>query len=178
MSRGVFVFTSNVDGQFQRAGFPPDRIVECHGSIHHLQCTVPCHDDIWSAEAHTVEVDGTTCRAGSDLPLCPRCGRVARPNVLMFGDFSWVPGRTSDQEERFGSWLGGVAGSRLVVVEVGAGTGVPTVRLTSERMVSRLGATLVRVNPREPHVPRDQVSLPCGARTALEAVDAALHDPP
>ena len=40
---GAFVFTSNVDGQFQKAGTPPDRVVECHGSIHHLQClgTVP-----------------------------------------------------------------------------------------------------------------------------------------
>ena len=34
------------DGQFQRAGFPDDSIVECHGSIHHLQClpeTPPGH---------------------------------------------------------------------------------------------------------------------------------------
>src|SRR5947209_11919199 len=38
---GYFVFTSNVDGQFQQAGVPDDRIVECHGSIHHLQCTRP-----------------------------------------------------------------------------------------------------------------------------------------
>src|SRR5436305_9987595 len=32
---GYFVFTSNVDGQFQKAGFAPTQIVECHGSIHH-----------------------------------------------------------------------------------------------------------------------------------------------
>lgn len=31
-----FVFTSNVDGQFTKAGFDPKRIYECHGSIHHL----------------------------------------------------------------------------------------------------------------------------------------------
>src|ERR1700691_5895861 len=31
---GCFVFTSNVDGHFQRAGFSPEQIVECHGSIH------------------------------------------------------------------------------------------------------------------------------------------------
>jgi NAD-dependent SIR2 family protein deacetylase len=37
-----FVFTSNVDGQFQRAGFPEDSIVECHGSIHSLQCLGDC----------------------------------------------------------------------------------------------------------------------------------------
>ncbi|MEE2901722.1 MAG: Sir2 family NAD-dependent protein deacetylase, partial [Myxococcota bacterium] len=47
---GVFVFTSNVDGQFQKAGFNEDKIHECHGSIHHLQCTQPCCDQIWSAK--------------------------------------------------------------------------------------------------------------------------------
>ncbi|MDY7579939.1 Sir2 family NAD-dependent protein deacetylase [Herbaspirillum sp. RTI4] len=31
---GYGVFTSNVDGHFQRAGFDPDRVHECHGSIH------------------------------------------------------------------------------------------------------------------------------------------------
>lgn len=38
---GSFVFTSNVDGQFQRAAFADERVLECHGSIHHLQCTTP-----------------------------------------------------------------------------------------------------------------------------------------
>jgi len=33
-----FIYTSNVDGQFQKAGFDEDRIVEVHGSIDHLQC--------------------------------------------------------------------------------------------------------------------------------------------
>lgn len=42
MLHGAFVFTSNVDGQFQRAGFGEDVVAECHGSIHHLQCTRPC----------------------------------------------------------------------------------------------------------------------------------------
>lgn len=176
-AHGAFVFTSNVDGQFQLAGFPAERVVECHGSIHNLQCTVPCHDGIWGADNAAVEVDEVTFRASPALPTCPRCGCLARPNVLMFGDWSWVPGRTSEQEGRLGSWLEGVTGSRLVVVELGAGTGVPTVRLTSERLVARLGATLIRVNPREPQVPRGQISLACGAQAALEAVDAALHSP-
>src|SRR4029079_121117 len=37
MPAGAFVFTSNVDGHFQKAGFADDHILECHGSIHHLQ---------------------------------------------------------------------------------------------------------------------------------------------
>ena len=45
--KDCFVFTSNVDGQFQKAGFPASRIVECHGSIHHLQCLGTCAGKVW-----------------------------------------------------------------------------------------------------------------------------------
>ena len=38
LPKGCFVFTSNVDGHFQRAGFASDTLVECDGSIHHMQC--------------------------------------------------------------------------------------------------------------------------------------------
>ena len=43
------VFTSNVDGQFQKAGFDQDAIHECHGSLHHLQCLQLCCNAIWEA---------------------------------------------------------------------------------------------------------------------------------
>jgi NAD-dependent SIR2 family protein deacetylase len=46
MPRGAFVFTSNVDGQFQKAGFRDSEICEVHGSIHHLQCLKGCAGDI------------------------------------------------------------------------------------------------------------------------------------
>ena len=50
MPAGYFVFTSNVDGHFQKAGFDPERIEECHGSIHRLQCVQECSALIWDAE--------------------------------------------------------------------------------------------------------------------------------
>ena len=111
---GLFVFTSNVDGQFQRAGFPSDHIVECHGSIHHLQCCTPCGRHIWSAESARVEVDETSMRATSTLPTCPHCGGLARPNVLMFGDWKWVPDRTGLQQARLEEW-GSIAPVRGVI---------------------------------------------------------------
>ncbi|MCK5912790.1 MAG: hypothetical protein KAG12_02860 [Desulfuromusa sp.] len=64
-----FVATSNVDGQFQKAGFAEDRILEVHGSIHHLQCTVPCHRNIWP-NAAKYQIDETTMRS-KDVPKCP-----------------------------------------------------------------------------------------------------------
>ncbi len=174
LPHGLFVFTSNVDGQFQRAGFPEERIVECHGSIHHLQCAEGCNPAIWSAQGVEVTVDEATFRARPPLPACPSCGGLARPNVLMFGDWQWIPRRTAEQEGRFEAWLLEAAGPGLVVVELGAGTAVPTVRMTSERVARSSGGTLVRINPREPHGPPGTVSLAAGAMEALAAMDERL----
>src|SRR5665213_1042633 len=44
-----FVFTSNVDGHFLAAGFSPDQVVECHGSLSFLQCSRRCDDSLWSS---------------------------------------------------------------------------------------------------------------------------------
>src|SRR4051794_17347888 len=85
MGRGGFVFTSNVDGQFQRAGFEPDRIVEIHGACDALQCMADCGAGIFSSGPFEVGVDPGTMRAVSPLPECPQCGDLARPNILMFG---------------------------------------------------------------------------------------------
>jgi NAD-dependent SIR2 family protein deacetylase len=171
---GSFVFTSNVDGQFQQAGFDRERVIECHGSINHLQCTEPCSNEIWSADDFEIAVDDDSIRAVSRLPKCPHCGAVARPNVLMFGDWHWIPGRTADQEQRFSSWLARAASPKLVIAEFGAGSAVPTVRMTSERVASRSGATLIRINPREKQVPHGHIGIAANALEALEAIDALL----
>jgi NAD-dependent SIR2 family protein deacetylase len=174
MDHGSFVFTSNVDGQFQKAGFEDARIVECHGSILHAQCTDPCGEVVREASGFEVEVDAEF-RACEPLPRCPACGALARPNVLMFGDGAWVAGRTEAQERRFARWLEGMPRDpgALVVVEIGAGTAVPTVRMTSEQL-HRRGAALVRINVREPEGPRGTIGLAGGAAATLAAIDQAL----
>lgn len=173
MPRGAMVVTSNVDGQFQRAGFDPADVVEVHGAIDWMQCLAGCGADPFPADPYVPVIDAATMRAAEPLPRCPSCGALARPNILMFGDGSWDGARSDAQERRFARWLQELAGrrARVVVVELGAGTAVPSVRHASESLVRDLGATLVRINPREPQAPRGQVSLPLGALAALEAID-------
>ncbi|MCS6978432.1 MAG: hypothetical protein NZM31_15690, partial [Gemmatales bacterium] len=139
-SAGWFVFTSNVDGHFQKAGFDPLRVVEVHGSVHHLQCLRQCGIGIFSAKAVHIAVDEATMRAVEPLPKCPRCDGPARPNVLMFGDWEWDERRTAEQEGRLERWLDEIRGRRLAVVEIGAGQAVPTVRRFSESVTQMLGA--------------------------------------
>ncbi len=171
MPRGGFVYTSNVDGHFQRSGFDPDRVVEAHGSIHWMQCPVDCGVGIFPADSFEVEVDEETLRAIEPLPKCPHCGILARPNILMFGDSEWDPSRTEAQSAGFRRWLESLRGSRLVVVECGAGTAIATVRRVCEDLAHRFDGTLVRINPREPEVPAGHLSLPLGALEAIQAIN-------
>ena len=163
---GAFVFTSNVDGQFQKAGFT--QVCEAHGSILHLQCVGDCRGAVWSADDFVPQVDEVHCRLLNEPPRCPHCGALARPNILMFGDGEWQSCRSEAQEERLLEWLG--LGTRFVVVELGAGSAVPTVR----RMTERSGLPYVRINPREPQVGSLGLSLPLGAAEALALIDALI----
>ena len=175
-AHGAFVFTSNVDGHFQRAGFDAERIVECHGALAAWQCTRDCGAGIFTAPAREVAVDPSTFRAAAPLPDCPACGALARPNVLMFGDGDWDSGRTDAQQARLARWLDGLraTGASLAIVEYGAGTGVPTVRSFGESLAARLPATLIRINVREPEAPRGAISIAAPAAAALAAIDACL----
>ena len=166
MPGGAFVFTSNVDGQFQRAGFKEDQVVECHGSIHHLQCTLPCSNAIWPADAVAPLVDAAACRLRSPLPRCPGCGAPARPNILMFNDGAWIAARTDAQFDRLRRWR--KTANKLVVIELGAGVAIPSVRRMSEQQ----GVPIVRINPRAPQLgPHAGVAI---SLTALEALQT-LH---
>ncbi|WP_261543027.1 SIR2 family NAD-dependent protein deacylase [Burkholderia multivorans] len=168
MPNGGFVLTSNVDGQFQKAGFDPARIVEIHGSIHALQCLRPCSDETWDAAPFIPTVDEAACRLVGEPPRCPHCGGLARPNILMFGDAGWLGARYAKQERALQQWI--AQAGRVAVVEIGAGTAIPTVRMLSEQ----LGADVIRINAREAHARRaDVIGLKGGALATLNALDAA-----
>lgn len=168
-----FAVTSNVDGQLQKAGFDPAAVHEVHGSIHHLQCTVPCSEEIWECREE-VPVDAATMRAGH-LPTCRNCRRVARPNILMFGDGAWLPGRSSAQARRLEAFLEEHGEEGLVVLELGAGTAVATIRHLSERLGRRPGSTVIRVNPREADIRAPHLSIASGALEAIQGIDRALR---
>lgn len=172
MEQGAFVLTSNVDGQFQKAGFAEEQVCEVHGSIHHLQCMEPCHKLSWPADAFVPQVDEARCVLLNEPPWCPRCSEMARPNVLMFGDWSWVPARQQEQEQRLLRWLARCRSP--LIIELGAGTAIPTLR----RFAERLAAPLIRINPHAAEagvaLARD-VSIPLGALEGLRGIADAMR---
>ena len=167
-----FIFTSNVDGQFQKAGFSDTKIEECHGSIFHFQCAGPCCEQIWDAPLEKIKINENAFEAIEPFPSCPNCGGIARPNVLMFGDWLWIGRRSQQQTQCFMDWLQTVdqKQQKLVVIELGAGTAVPTVRHTSEALVREYGGHLIRINPREYQVPSGNISIPFGSLEGIQKI--------
>ncbi len=171
MPRGAFVFTSNVDGQFQKAGFSEDQIHECHGSIHTLQCLDVCTSATWPAKDFRPQVNEQTSELENTMPRCPRCGALARPNILMFGDWAWVDVPYEKQRERLEAWISSV--SKPLVVELGAGKALLTVRRFSERIARQ---RLIRINPREASTnPMHGVGFEGAAAATLKQLDACIE---
>ncbi len=69
----VVVFTQNVDGLHRLAG--SREIIEIHGNLQALECTECSHEEA-AADLGSREVP----------PLCPACGGVLRPKVVLFGE--------------------------------------------------------------------------------------------
>ncbi|CAD6559555.1 NAD-dependent protein deacetylase [Paraburkholderia hiiakae] len=165
-AHGAFVYTSNVDGQFQAAGFTEAHILECHGSIHHFQCARPCSPHIWPASEISKSMRTTH---SADWPRCARCGGPARPNVLLFSDPAWLVSRTNAQRLRLEVWRS--APENPVVIEIGAGLALPSVRMFSES----LRIPLIRINTHDVHAAiATAVTLQGTALAVLQRIDREL----
>ena len=73
------VITQNIDGLHQRAGTPPDRVIELHGTMSGVVCT-SCGDRTEMADALA------RVQAGEDDPPCARCGGILKSATIMFGE--------------------------------------------------------------------------------------------
>lgn len=174
MPLGYGVFTSNVDGQFQKAGFDEARIVESRGSIHHLQCIHCCKKAVWSAADFEPKLTQGLCHMDSnDFPLCPHVGCVcgfARPNVLMPFDGLWVSQRSDAQLSRLDGWL--KTTQSPIVIELGGDSDVG--RFAAQVQANK-NASLIRIHPHDCEVSGSRsVSLPMGALAGLMAIETAL----
>lgn len=197
LKKPFFVFTSNIDGQFEKAGFPADQVVACHGDLHHMQCTVrtckPVDSNmsrVWEASCLPQdlesEIDEGSLRFQNPALLeqpgfrCPTCASLARPNVWFCRDRNYVPRPDAVAlRDEYNKWLQRLqeAGKRLVVIECGGGLAIPSVRIEAEDAVAAAGegSLLLRLNPGNCRVPERAVGLAFGAAEGLRLMDAALQ---
>lgn len=136
-----------------------------------------------------LKVDPKTNCVVDRLPTCPDCQQLARLNVVMFNDWHFAGQVYNERIANYQRFKSELAKTRmtLVIIELGAGTTIPTVRNESENLFvdRRWHAHLIRINPSVEHVVIDpsivkkshgealQVNL--DALTALTLIDEALR---
>jgi NAD-dependent deacetylase len=72
------VVTQNIDGLHQRAGHPPEKVIEVHGTMREVMC-MACG---WRGPMGPV-LDRV--RAGEADPPCERCGGILKSATISFG---------------------------------------------------------------------------------------------
>merc|ERR1712232_834080 len=185
-----YVVTSNIDGQFEKAGFAEDRIFNSHVSTHFWQCMSPaCNEfhDPWSAGEWSPE----------GLPQCKFCGEMARPNVSFFDELETdtFNGRlVLRQYEGFDAFLAEAKQKRrrLCIIEIGCGVTEHSLRLLPETLgrwacisnewgLEPLVGSLIRIDAGPsvgppPGKRHKFVLVPTGARHALQLLASGLEN--
>jgi hypothetical protein len=95
----------------------------------------------------------------------------------MFNDSGWVFTVASDQRQREDAWFETVTNNstRLLVIELGAGQEVSTVRRHSETICQKFGAKLIRINPRHAWPPSEMgLGFSEPAAHALQLIQSRL----
>lgn len=145
LGKDTYVMTSNVDGHFEKAGYPVDKIYTIHGDLKHIQCSNKCCRDTYSMPEFTHEL--TTIE---EAPHCLKCGSVMRPVVMMFNDPWIVTTKIDLQAMACLHWV--QSKNNIVGIEIGAGLVVPSLRIYGEERTK----TLIRINPHDFGIHREQ----------------------
>eukprot|EP01084_Bolivina_argentea_P165036 286810_1 len=191
-TRDWFYMTSNIDGQAHKAGFEQAKLYQTHGSLHHLQCLDYCEDgDIvpFYDGYNKMEMEKETCRMKdvNAIPKCEECGAYTRPNVSFFSDTmdTFNNERIIKQKHKFMEWLQPYMkdkGKELVVLEIGCGKSVHSLRWECEYLASLENVKMIRINPTESitmgensNKSSKNVILKLTAKTGLTAISKYLN---
>lgn len=138
--RNYFVLTTNVDHQFQLAGFDQARLFYTQGDYGLWQCSKPCHQATYDNEAavRRMIAEQADMRVPTELiPRCPRCGRPMTMNLRSDGTFVQDEGWYA-AARRYEDFLQRHRNGRILLLELGVGGNtpgiikVPFLRLTAQ----------------------------------------------
>ncbi len=127
--KNYFVLTTNVDHQFQLAGFDKERLFYTQGDYGLFQCSVPCHQKTYDNEEAVTEMVARqeNMRIPTELiPKCPVCGKPMSMNLRCDDTFVEDEG-WHRANARYEAFLEQYKDKRLVLLELGVGGNTPVI---------------------------------------------------
>ena len=127
--KDFFVITTNVDHQFQRAGFPKGRLYYTQGDYGLWQCSEPCHDktyDNFETVKRMIEEQRDMRVASELVPHCPVCGKPMTTNLRADDTFVEDAGWHA-AASRYRDFLEAHQDGKVLYLELGVGANTPVI---------------------------------------------------
>ncbi|MGM9670727.1 MAG: SIR2 family NAD-dependent protein deacylase [Oscillospiraceae bacterium] len=127
LDKNYFVLTTNVDHQFQLAGFDKARLFYTQGDYGLWQCSEACHQATYDNEATVRQMiaEQADMRVPSELiPHCPKCGKPQTPNLRCDDSFVQDEGWYA-AARRYEDFLHLHRNGRILFLELGVGGNTP-----------------------------------------------------
>lgn len=122
-----FVLTTNVDHQFQKAGFDKKRLFYTQGDYGLFQCSKPCHNKTYDNERIIKEMfkKQQNMKIPSELiPKCPVCGEPLAMNLR--SDYTFVQDDGWYQAaENYTNFINRHKNMNILFLELGVGSNTP-----------------------------------------------------
>lgn len=127
--KDYFVLTTNVDHQFQLAGFDKKRLFYTQGDYGLWQCSKACHDKTYDNEetVRQMVAEQKDLKIPSELiPKCPVCGAPMTMNLRCDNSFVQDEGWYS-AANRYEDFIRRHKGMHILFLELGVGTNTPVI---------------------------------------------------
>lgn len=127
--KDYFILTTNVDHQFQLAGFDKKRLFYTQGDYGLWQCSETCCQETYDNEeiVRRMVVEQRDMKVPTELiPLCPHCGRPMTMNLRCDNTFVQDNG-WYQAAQRYEDFLRRHDGLRVVFLELGVGANTPVI---------------------------------------------------
>ena len=158
-NKDYFIITTNVDHQFQRAGFDKKRLFYTQGDYGLFQCSEPCHQKTYDNEdaiRKMIDEQSNMKIPSSLIPLCPGCGKPLTTNLRIDDRFvqddGWYASASCYED-----FLRRHKGMHVLFLELGVGMNTPgIIKYPFWRMVmENENALYCTVNKGQVYVPSE-----------------------
>lgn len=150
-NKSYFVITTNVDDQFEKAGFEKNKIFATQGSYSKLQCSEACHNKLYDdTELVNRMIEKTDCNLKIPtnlVPICPVCKERMdvnlRKDAYFVQDENWYK-----QSKAYEDFVNNAKDKKVILLELGVGFNTPIIiRFPFEQMtMQNKNWNLVRIN--------------------------------
>ena len=170
--KDYFVLTTNVDHQFQKAGFDKQRLFYTQGDYGLFQCSEPCCQETYDNEAciQAMLEQQQNMRIPTELiPHCPKCGKPMAMNLRADDTFVQDEGWYR-AAERYEDFLRRHENLHILFLELGVGYNTPAI-------IKYLFWQMTAKNPRAVYacVNFGEALCPEQIRSQAICIDADIH---